>query len=124
MAQGGNRVSPEVAKQLVDLAAEMRRLVFGGEGVPKWGTKFSEIESEALSVGQELSRLMMEQAVTGQVKQVPDESLKVAEETAGVIGTESAVLETPAGEVGWRQPKARLSKARRDFFPSGSSLGR
>ena len=32
-------------------------------------------------------------------------------------------LDTPAGEVEWKQPKTRLKKSRRDFFPSGQSAG-
>ena len=124
MAQGRRQVSPEVARQLVDLARQMRPLVYGGDGVPEWGTKISQIESEAMSVAHEFGRLMMEQAVEGQAKQLPDQSLKTPDETAAVTGTAPAVLETPAGEIIWQQPKARLSKARRDFFPSGPSVGR
>ena len=90
----------------------MRQLVYGGDGVPEWGTKFSQIESEAMSIGHELSRLMMEQAAAGQTEHLPDHSLKTPDEVAAVVGTAQAVLETPAGEVVWQQPKARLSNAR------------
>ena len=124
MAQGRRQVSPEVARQLVDLARQMLQLVSGDDGVPVWGTKFSQIESEAMSVAHEFGRLMMGQAVEGQAEQLPDQSLKTPDETAAVIGTALAVLETPAGEVVWEQPKARLSQARRDFIPSGASVGR
>ena len=106
MAQGRRQVSPEVAKQLVDMARQMRQIAYGGDGVPQWGTKFSEIESEAMSIGHELSRLMMEQAVDGQAEQLPDQSLKTPDEIAAVIGTAQAVLETPAGEVVWQQLNA------------------
>ena len=84
MAQGRRRVSPEVARQLVDVARQMRQLVYGGDGVPKWGTKFSQIESEAMSVAHEFGRLMMEQAVESQAEQLPDQSLKTPDETASV----------------------------------------
>lgn len=126
MARNNPKVSPEVAVELVDLARQMRRLLYGGDGVPEWGTKFSRIETEALEVGRELSRLMMEQAVGEQAQRVPSPALEQADsgESAAVIGTEPAVLETTAGEVQWKQPKTRLSKARRDFFPSGPSVGR
>ena len=115
-----------MAVELVDLARQMRRLLYGGDGVPEWGTKFSRIEAEALEVGRELSRLMMEQAVGEQAQRVPSPALEQADsgESAAVIGTEPAVLETTAGEVQWKQPKTRLSKTRRDFFPSGPSVGR
>ena len=121
MARNHPKVSPEVAVELVDLARQMRCLLYGGDGVPEWGTKFSQIESESLEVGRELSRLMMEQAVGEQAQRVPSSTLEETDsgESAAVIGTEPSVLETTAGEVQWKQPKTRLSKARRDFFPSG-----
>ncbi|MCX7419991.1 MAG: hypothetical protein NT013_10695 [Planctomycetia bacterium] len=114
MARNNPKVSPEVAVELVNLARQMRRLVFGGDAVPEWGTKFSQIEAEALEVGRELSRLMMEQAVGEQAQRVPSSTLDEADsgEPAAVIGTEPSVLETTAGEVQWKQPKTRLSKAR------------
>ncbi len=59
MAQGRRQVSPQVARQLielVDLARQMRQVVYGGGGVPEWGTKFSQIESEAMSVAQEFAQ--------------------------------------------------------------------
>lgn len=126
MARNHPKVSPEVAVELVELARQMRRLLYGGDGVPEWGTKFSRIESESLEVGRELSRLMMEQAVGEQAQRVPSSTWEAADsgESAAVIGTEPSVLETTAGEVQWKQPKTRLSKARRDFFPSGPSAGR
>lgn len=124
MARNNPKVSAEVAAELVELAGQMRRLIYGGDGVPAWGTKFSQIEAEALEVGRELSRLIMEQSVGEQAEQLPPQALQDGEELAGVIGTEPTVVETTAGEVQWKQPKARLSKARRDFFPSGQSTGR
>ena len=126
MARNNPKVSPEVAVELVDLARQMRRLLYGGEGVPEWGTKFSRIEADALEVGRELSRLIMQQAVGEQAERIPSPALEEADsgESAAVIGTQPAVIETTAGEVQWKQPKTRLSQARRDFFPSGESAGR
>ena len=40
MAQGRRQVSPQVARQLIelfDLARQMRQVVYGGGGVPEWG---------------------------------------------------------------------------------------
>mgnify|MGYP001795011587 CR=1 FL=1 len=123
MARGKNEVSPEVASKLVDLAREMRKLIYEADGVPVWGTKFSDIESDCLTVGNELSRLMMEQSIIGQADQVPKASVDCSDGTAAIIGSEPATVETPVGEVHWNQPKTYLSKARRDFFPSGEGLG-
>jgi hypothetical protein len=114
MARNNPQVSAEVAVELVDLARQMRRLLYGGDGVPEWGTKFSRIEADALEVGRELSRLIMQQAVGEQAERVPSPALAEADsgESAVVIGTQPAVIETTAGEVQWKQPKTRLSQAR------------
>lgn len=37
MARNHPKVSPEVAVEFVELARQMRRLIFGGDGVPVWG---------------------------------------------------------------------------------------
>jgi|TARA_B100001971_G_scaffold198358_1_gene207964 hypothetical protein len=116
--------SPEVAQRLAVVAREMRQLVWDGDGVPEWGTLFSEIEQQGMSVGGELARLMMEQAVEEQAQvKPPDKSLSCEDENATVTKTDQTSLETPAGAVHWDQPLARLKQQRRDFFPSGQSTG-
>ena len=117
-------VSPEVARELLEVARRMRCDLYGGGGVPKWGTKFSKIESDCVAVGSELARLMIEQSVEGQVPRVPDEALDSSGETAAVVGSgRKTTIQTPVGEVNWKQPQAHLAKARRDFFPSGPGVG-
>jgi hypothetical protein len=120
-----NIVSPEAASRLAELAQEMRQLLFGGDGVPVWGTKFTEIEAEGMNVGLELARLFMQQSLAGQASgEVPQAALVSDGEVARIGNrTQAATLETPAGEVAWEQPKTRLEAARRDFFPSGEGLG-
>lgn len=55
---------------------------------------------------------------------VRPDGLESGGETAQVLGIEhESQLETSAGEIQWDQPKARLSKARRDFFPQAKALG-
>ncbi len=119
-----NDVSPEVATRLAKLAGEMRQLVYGNDGVPKWGTKFTEIESQGMNVGLELARLFMEQSVDEQSDRVPDSALECDGEAAAKGDkTKTSTLETSAGEVLWEQPKTRLAKSKRDFFPSGAGVG-
>jgi hypothetical protein len=50
-----NDVSPEAAGRLAEMAREMRELVYGEPAYPKWGTRFSEIESEGMNLGLELA---------------------------------------------------------------------
>jgi hypothetical protein len=118
-----NDVSPEVAARLAELAVEMRHLIYGKDGVPAWGTKFTEIESQGMNVGLELARLLMEQSVEEQARQVPDAALECNGEAAAKDDeTNPSSMETSAGEVEWEQPKTRLAKSKRDFFPSGEGV--
>lgn len=124
MSWTNKEFSPEVAQRLAVMAREMRQLVWGGEGVPEWGTLFAEIEAQGMSIGGELARLMMEQAVEEQAQEKPPEaSLSSQGESAALIRSDPVSLQTPAGMVHWDQPQARLAKQRRDFFPSDQSAG-
>jgi hypothetical protein len=119
-----NDVSPQVAARLAELAREMRELTYGDEGVPEWGTKFTQIESQGMHIGLELARLFMEQSVQEQAQGVPDSALAHEGETAKRTGeTRTAALETAAGGVEWEQPRTRLTKSERAFFPSGQGAG-
>ncbi|MFV2070810.1 MAG: hypothetical protein ACC645_27905 [Pirellulales bacterium] len=126
MTRTQNNVSPEVAQRLAEVAREMRDAVYGEAGFPEWGTKFTEIEAQGMNIGLEIARLFMEQAVDQQAHgTAPPGCLESGGETAQVLGVEhEAQLETPAGEIGWDQPKDRLKKAQRDFFPSSQIAGR
>ena len=121
MARNSN-VSPEVADQLVDAVRQVRRLVFGGDGIPTWGTRFAKIEVEGMAVGLEFARLFMEQSVAEQVEHVPEEAYDSGGETATRVGKVSKTLTTGAGDVEWDQPESNLKKSRRAFFPSGESF--
>ncbi len=111
MAQVRMSVSAEDAAQLAVLAKQLRESLFGNGGVPKWGTKFSEIEARAMSAGLELARQIMLQAASEQaLGKPPAQSLATPDGTADLVGQADAVIETPAGTVNWKQPKARLTK--------------
>jgi hypothetical protein len=126
MARTQNNVTPEVGERLAEVVRELRTAIYGPDGFPVWGTRFAEIEQQGMDVGLEVARLFMEQSVAGQAQAgVPDEAL---EEQEGEIPEPveedfKSTLETPAGDVHWEQPQTRLTKARRDFFPSGPSTG-
>ena len=122
MARNSN-VSAEVADQLVEAVREVRRLVFGGDGIPAWGTRFAKIESEGMAVGLEFARLFMEQSVDEQADHVPQEAFDTGGEIADSVGDASQTLTTGAGDVEWDQPESYMKQARRSFFPSGESAG-
>lgn len=122
MARNGN-VAPEVADQLAEAVRQVRRLVFGGEGIPVWGTKFAQIESDGMAVGLEFARLFMEQSVGEQAGHVPDLAYDTGAGVAKPVGEVSQTLTTCAGDVEWNQPESCLKESRRSFFPSGEGPG-
>ena len=118
---GKTKLTAEVRQRLAEAAEEARLLVYGSEGCPEWGTSFAEIEADACEVGPEFMRLLMAQANT---QQVPEGALQTAAgEVATPIGTETRTLETPAGDVSWKEPKADLPQSRKAFFPSVPGAG-
>ncbi len=125
MPRRKNDVSPRVAERLTEIARELRGLVYGEEGFPEWGTRFTQIETAGMEIGHELARLFMEQAVAGQAgSQIPAEILDSGGGPATPLGCiHETSVETPAGDVNWKQPAARLEESRRDFFPSGQIAG-
>ncbi len=123
---------PDVASKLADVARELREHIYGEQACPEWGTRFTQIEDQGMQVGLELARLFMQQSVQRQADgKIPPPA--VDGDCDGDGDGEHALidkdrqhetsLETPAGEVEWSQPKTRLKKSRRDFFPSGQSAG-
>lgn len=126
MTRTQHNVPSKVAERLAELASDLRELVYGEAGCPKWGTAFHDIETQGMEIGLEMARLFMEQTVGEQARDgVPAEFLQCDGETAQQIGVQhEARIETPAGEIAWEQPKTRLKQARRDFFPSGQSARR
>ena len=113
MAKVSMPFTPQVLKQLQEMARSMCRELYGDEGAPQSDTNFSEIEADGITIGNELARLMIQRAVQVQAQAVPPPFLQLADETAAVIGSgRETNIQTPVGEVHWKQPMTRLSNAR------------
>ena len=126
MARKANALSPEIASKLADVARELREHIYGQLACPEWGTRFTQIEDQGMQVGLELARVFMQQTVQHQSDgEIPPEALDCDGELAVIDKNRyhETTLDTPAGEVEWKQPKTRLKKTRRDFFPSGPGTG-
>ena len=119
-----SKLTPEVRKRLAELAAEARKLVYGEEGCPQWGTSFAEIEADAKEVGHEFIRLVMEQTGSQQAGKLPNEVLITdSGEKAQHTGSRLREIETESGPVSWSEPEAYLPKSRKAFFPSDEGAG-
>lgn len=123
MGKSRRKLDPQVQERLGEVAAELRHIIYGQQGCPEWGTKFVQIEEDGMTIGLELARLLMEQSVSEQAGQMPEEDLDCGDETAHPAGTDRANLETRAGDVAWDEPAAYLNRARRAFFPSAEGSG-
>lgn len=116
-------MNPGVQARLREMAAEMRGLLYGEAAFPEWGTKFTKIEADGMSVGLELARLVMEQSVAEQARQIPPTAMAVDDDEVIATPSKTHELQTEAGFVSWEQPCGYQRKGRKDFFPSGARLG-
>ncbi len=123
MAFKKKSIDPGVQVRLREMAAEMRGLLYGEAACPEWGTKFKEIESDGMSVGLELARLLMEQSVDEQSHRTPKTAMAVDGDEVIAIPAKAHELQTEAGQVGWDQPCGYQKKGRKVFFPSGQGVG-
>lgn len=126
MARNANSLPPEIAGKLAEVARELRQQIYGEQACPEWGTRFTQIEDQGMQVGLELARVFMQQTVQHQADgEIPQQAVDCDGELAVIHkdGPHKTTLDTPAGEVEWQQPKTRLKKTRREFFPSGQSVG-
>lgn len=123
MAFTRRQLGPVMQQWLEKVAEEARDKIYGAAGCPEWGTKFGEIESDGMSVGLELARLIMQQSVAEQAGQMPPDAGQVPGDVVAPAGTETASLETEAGEVTWNEPRTRLQRGRKAFFPPTESAG-
>jgi len=118
------KLEPELAQRLGEMAAQIRTLLYGERGCPEWGTRFSQVEDECCTVGEELSRLLMAQGMQCQADRMPPQALEQpsGEPVQPAGSTDRSVL-TPAGEVTWSEPTAYLPQSEKAFFPSGQGAG-
>ena len=113
-------LEPKLAERLGDMATQMRQLLYGDDGCPEWGTKFNQVEDECCAVGEEISRLMMAQAMQRQAEAMPTDAMELPDgEPVMPAGTTDRAVLTPVGEVAWSEPTAYLPHSEKAFFPSG-----
>jgi hypothetical protein len=123
MALQRNKVGPRLQERLAAVAVELRQLMYGGEGVPEWGTSFAALEADGMAIGLELARLAIEQSAASQAEQVPAEALEVEGKPTQPAGTRRRTVLTEAGDIAWDEPRVYLKTARRAFFPSSQGVG-
>jgi hypothetical protein len=125
MGKDTAEIRTEFHARLGQIARELARELYP-DGLPR-GTKFSELEAVAGTLGDEMARQLIEINVQEQADHWPEEELGECPVCGGAARKrpdEPRVLTTTRGTVVWKQRVANCPRCRRAFFPSGSSVGR
>jgi predicted nucleic acid-binding Zn ribbon protein len=125
MGRDAASIRTELKSDLEQIAQELRRKVFP-EGLPR-DTKFSDLESIAGALGDEMARQLIEMSVQEQADDWPEEELGECPLCGGPARKapdQPRVLMTTRGDVRWKQRVANCPRCRRAFFPSEPGIGR
>jgi hypothetical protein len=117
-------IRDEFRIRLGQIARELGREVYP-DGLSR-DTRFSELETVAGTLGDEIARQLIETQVRGQAEDWSDEELGQCPECAGTAHKapdQPRVLTTTRGEVAWDERVGHCTRCRRSFFPSAPGLG-
>ena len=121
MGKDAASIRREFHERLGQVARELAKELYPG-GLPR-GTKFSELEEIAGTLGDEMARQLIEINVREQADDWPEDELGECPTCGGAARKapdEARVLKTTQGDVAWKQRVANCPRCRRAFFPSGS----
>jgi hypothetical protein len=124
MGKDADAVRDELRPRLGKMAREIGREVYP-DGLPR-DTKFSELETIAGALGDEIARQIIETHVRGQAEDWPEDELGECPACGGPARKapdEPRVLTTTRGDVAWKQRVGNCPRCRRAFSPSGSVAG-
>jgi hypothetical protein len=124
MGKDAAAIREEFHERLGRIARELAKELYP-QGMPR-GTKFSELEQIAATLGDEMARQLIEINVQEQADDWPDDELGECPTCGGAARKspdEPRMLTTTRGEVAWKERVRNCPRCRRAFFPSGSSLG-
>jgi hypothetical protein len=124
MGKDAATVRDELRVRLGQIARELGREVYP-DGLSR-DIKFSELETVAGILGDEIARQLIETQVRGQAEDWSEEELSRCPECgrpASLAPDQPRVLTTTRGDVGWNQRGGYCTRCRRAFFPSEPSAG-
>lgn len=124
MGKDAATIRDELRVRLGQMARELGREVYP-DGLSR-ETKFSELETVAATLGDEIARQLIETQVRGQAEDWSEEQLCQCPECGGPASKapdQPRVLTTTRGDVGWDQRVGYCTRCRRAFFPSEPSVG-
>jgi uncharacterized protein with PIN domain len=124
MGKDAATIRDELRVRLGQIARELGREVYP-DGLTR-DIKFSELETVAGTLGDEIARQLIETQVRGQAEDWSAEELSECPECGGPGSRspdEPRVLTTTQGDIHWKQRTGYCARCRRAFFPSEPSVG-
>ena len=118
-------ISRELRKRIQEVAADLRKELYGPKGYPPWGTKFVDMETETGEVADALGCAMLEQTLREQaeIEGHTDGKCSGCGEPIPLQEIAGRLLQVRHGEVAWQESYGQCRRCRRAFFPSLPSFG-
>ena len=119
-------ISEAMQRRIQGISVELCREMYGEDGCPPLGTRFTQIEEEAVTVADAISLEVMKNLLAKQAEQVPQAALPCpdcggpCERGDEDIGQKRL---TRRGDVEWSEPEYHCTKCRRSFFPGDRRPG-
>jgi hypothetical protein len=124
MGKDAATIRTELQADLGPIARQLGRKVYP-EGLPR-GTKFSDLEAIAATLGDEIARRLIETHVQEQADGWADQEPGACPECGGPTHKapdQSREITTTQGKVTWTEHVEYCPRCRRAFFPSEPSVG-
>jgi hypothetical protein len=124
MGKDAATLRAELQPRLAQMARELGRELYP-DGLPR-GTKFSELETVAGALADEIARQLIEASVSQQAETWPEAELgecPVCGGPARKAPDEPRQLQTTRGSVVWTERVRNCPPCRRAFFPSEPGVG-
>ena len=119
-------IEKEMQRRIQEISVELCREMCGGDGGPPLGTRFSQIEDDAVAVADAIGREVMQNLVARQAAQVAQAALPCPDCGGPCERVEEDIGQkrlTRRGDVEWSEPQYHCTKCRRSFFPGDRQSG-
>lgn len=119
-------IEKKLQRRIEEISLELCREMYGQDGGPPLGTRFRQIEEDAIAVADAICREVMQNLLARQAAQVPQGSLPCPDCGGPCERREEDVGQkrlTRRGDVEWAEPNYHCTKCRRSFFPGDRQPG-
>ena len=118
-------ISQKLRRRIKEVAADLRKEIYGPRACPPWGTKFVDMEEETGEVGDALACEMLSQYLHEQAEAEghTDGKCSGCGEPIPLNEVAGRLLQAKRGEAVWQESYGYCRRCRRAFFPSLPSFG-